>query len=212
MRVSGKCLDVYRAGTADRTPVDLQSCNGSVAQRWQLGTDGELVNPASGKCLDDPYFHNANGTKLDIYRCTGGTNQRWTSPASPFPSGIPGKCLDDARHNTANGTRLDIYTCDGGATQHWTVMPNGTIRVSGKCLEVYNAGTASRTLVDINTCNGSARQSWRMAPKGPIGSELINPRSGLCLADPGDSAANGTRLVIESCPATPDPGTSWHAM
>jgi GH25 family lysozyme M1 (1,4-beta-N-acetylmuramidase) len=212
LRVSGKCLDVYHAGTADRTPVDLSSCNGSGAQRWQFGTDGELVNPASGKCLDDPYFHNANGTKLDIYRCTGGTNQRWTGPASPFPSGIGGKCLDDARHNTANGTRLDIYTCDGGATQHWTVMPNGTIRVSGKCMEVYNSGTASRTPVDISTCNGSAGQTWRMAPKGPIGSELINPHSGLCLADPGDSATNGTRLVAESCPASPDPGTSWHVM
>src|SRR5260370_35043341 len=91
-------------------------------------------------------------------------------------------------------------------------MPDGTIRVFGKCLEVHNSGTASLTPVDINTCNGSAGQSWRMAPKGPIGSELINPHSGLCLADPGDSATNGTRLVIESCPAPPDPGTSWHPM
>ncbi len=212
LRVAGKCLDVYRGGTASRTPVVLYSCDGSGSQRWQFGTDGELVNTASGQCLDDPYSHTANGTKLDIYRCTGATNQRWTGPAAPFPSGVSGKCLDDFRHNAVNGTRADVYACDGGSSQHWTVMPDGTIRVFGKCLEVHNSGTASLTPVDINTCNGSAGQSWRMAPKGPIGSELINPHSGLCLADPGDSATNGTRLVIESCPATPDPGTSWHAM
>src|SRR5260370_37118626 len=82
-------------------------------------------------------------------------------------------------------------------------MPDGTIRVFGKCLEVHNSGTASLTPVDINTCNGSAGQSWRMAPTGPTGSELINPHSGLCLADPGDSATNGPRLGTEPCPATP---------
>jgi GH25 family lysozyme M1 (1,4-beta-N-acetylmuramidase) len=212
LRVSGRCLDVYRGGTADRTPVVLYSCDGSGSQRWQFGTDGELVNTASGKCLDDPYSRIANGTKLDIYRCTGATNQRWTGPTAPFPSGVSGKCLDDVRHNAVNGTRADIYACDGGSSQHWTVMPNGTIRVFGKCLEVHNSGTASLTPVDINTCNGSAGQGWRMAPEGPVGSELVNPHSGLCLADPGDSATNGTRLVIESCPATPDPGRTWHVM
>ena len=211
IRLAGKCLDPYHSDSANGTAVDLYSCNGSGAQRWQFGTGGELVNPASGKCLDDRN-QTANGTKLQLYNCTGGTNQRWTGPASAFPSGIPGKCLDDPGFNTANGARIDIWTCNGGANQHWTVKSDGTMRIFGKCLAVYNSGTASGTPVGISTCNGSGGQLWRMRPEGPIGTELVNPESGLCLADPGDSTANGTRIAIESCPATPDPGASWHVM
>jgi len=92
------------------------------------------------------------------------------------------------------------------------VKSDGTMRIFGKCLAVYNSGTASGTPVGISTCNGSGGQLWRMRPEGPIGTELVNPESGLCLADPGDSTANGTRIAIESCPATPDPGASWHVM
>jgi GH25 family lysozyme M1 (1,4-beta-N-acetylmuramidase) len=212
LRVYGKCLDVYHGGTANGTAVDLYSCNGSGSQRWQIGADGELVNPQSGKCLDDPYSNNANGTKLDIWTCTGGTNQRWTGPASPFPLGIPGKCLDDTGYSTANGARMEIWTCTGSANQHWTVLPDGTIRVYGKCLTVYGSGTASGTAVDLYGCTGAAGQFWKMVPQGPIGSELVNPHSGLCLADPADSAANGTKLVTSPCPASTDPGTSWHIM
>src|SRR5258708_34384349 len=89
-RVAGKCLDVYRGGTASRTPVVLYSCDGSGSQRWQFGTDGELVNTASGQCLDDPYSHTANGTKLDIYRCTRATTHPRTGPPAPLPPGATG--------------------------------------------------------------------------------------------------------------------------
>ena len=212
LRVLGKCLDVYQGGSANGTPVDLYSCNGTGAQRWQIGTRGELVNPQSGKCLNDPHANTTNGTKLDIYSCTGAANERWTGPPSPFPLGIPGKCLDDTGNSTVNGTRMEIWTCDGGTNQHWTVPPDGTIRIYGKCLTVQGSGTASGTPVDIYGCTGSAGQAWRMVPQGPIGSDLVNPHSGLCLADPGDSATNGTKLVIAPCPARADPGTSWHVM
>ena len=92
------------------------------------------------------------------------------------------------------------------------VPPDGTIRIHGNCLTVHGSGTASGTPVDIYGCTGSAGQAWRMVPQGPIGSDLVNPHSGLCLADPGDSTANGTKLVIAPCPARADPGTSWHVM
>lgn len=48
-------------------------------------------------------------------------------------------------------------------------------------------------------------------PEGPIGSELVNPASGKCLADAGDATANGSRLTIQACQPQ-DPGEFWHVL
>ena len=99
----GKCADVAGANSANGTRIQLWDCNGTVAQRWTMGTDGtrvqlwdcngtgaqrwqataarELVNPQSGKCLDATGVSSANGTPLQIWQCTGGANQKWTVPA-----------------------------------------------------------------------------------------------------------------------------------
>ena len=50
--VALKCLDVRGAGTADGTPVQLFTCNGTRAQRWFYTVSGQILNPPSGKCLD----------------------------------------------------------------------------------------------------------------------------------------------------------------
>ena len=39
------------------------------------------------------------------------------------------------------------------------------------------------------------------------GAVLVNPQSGLCLADPGNSAVNGTAIQIASCAQVP--GQGW---
>jgi len=61
--------------------------------------------------------------------------------------------------------------------------------------------------VDLFTCNGTDAQQWHLVSQGAAVT-LMNPGSGLCLADPGDSTVAGTQLVIASCVAG-DPGTSW---
>jgi hypothetical protein len=43
----GKCVDVAEANTANGTPVQLYTCNGTNAQQW-TASNGELVNTASG--------------------------------------------------------------------------------------------------------------------------------------------------------------------
>ncbi len=52
-QVLGKCLDIYAAGTANGTTVELYGCNGTGAQDWVPQSNGSLVTPNSGKCLDD---------------------------------------------------------------------------------------------------------------------------------------------------------------
>ncbi|HEX6520902.1 MAG TPA: ricin-type beta-trefoil lectin domain protein [Streptosporangiaceae bacterium] len=210
LRVFGKCLDVTGGGTTNGTPVQLWSCiAGDANQGWQVGTDGELVNPNSGLCLDDPYSRTTDGTKLDIWGCNGGSQQHWTLPAGPVTSGMAGKCLDDTGSSTANGNKIQSYTCNGGTAQNWTVEPDGSVQVSGHCLDVTGYGTTSGTPIQLWSCTGDTAQQWHVTPTGPLAGELVNPASGMCLADPGDSTANGTQMVIEPCSAT-DPGMSWH--
>jgi chitinase len=74
-------MDLTAAGTANGTQVQLYDCNGTGAQKWQAGSGGTLVNPASGKCLDATGPSSANGTRLQIWTCTGAANQQWTLPS-----------------------------------------------------------------------------------------------------------------------------------
>jgi ricin-type beta-trefoil lectin protein len=127
----GKCLDVRNNGTANSTPVQLFSCNGTIAQVWQLWTD-RAGNPQSwiaansGKILDVAGGGTGNGSLVQIHELNGGSNQRWLGP-NPFSGGpivnapnASGRCLDAPGGNTADGTQLQIYDCNGTAAQTWT--------------------------------------------------------------------------------------------
>ena len=139
--------------------------------------------------------------------CSGGQNQEWTLPRGPIESGIPGKCIADYPNLTTKANKIALNPCNGTAAQLWMAGPDGTVRTGGKCLEVHSGGTASGTLVDTYRCNGAGAQRWRLISDGG-GVMLKNPRSGLCLADPGDSTVNGARLEILSC-SRHDPGMAW---
>jgi GH25 family lysozyme M1 (1,4-beta-N-acetylmuramidase) len=207
VRIHGKCLAVYQSGTAGGTPVVLHSCNGSDAQQWRAGTDGRLVNPASGKCLADPAGSTRNGKQAQIRSCTGHASQKWTLPAGPVTSQLPRKCLDDSKNGTASGTPVDLQTCNGGSAQAWRARPGGTLRIHSKCLAATDSGGGSGTTVDLRTCDGARAQQWRIIAD-QAGESVLNRASGLCLADPGDATANGTRLEVVTCSAT-DPGMIW---
>ncbi|MFD7444656.1 RICIN domain-containing protein [Streptomyces sp. NPDC059909] len=60
--------------------VQLRTCNGSAAQKWQR-TGEALVNTQTGKCLDAADGGTADGTKLIVRDWHGGANQRWATPA-----------------------------------------------------------------------------------------------------------------------------------
>jgi hypothetical protein len=205
---NGKCLDVTNGGTANGTKLDLYSCNGSGSQQWYVvGSAGELYNPQSGKCAEDPYSSTANGRQLDIWTCNLGVNQAWTLPASPVVSGVSGKCLDDAGNSSANGNPINSYACNGLASQKWTIGLDGSLRINGKCLDAAGRGTTDGTLVQLYACNSdintNANQLWYVTGTGVI--ENVNAEK--CLAIPGNSTANGTRLALEDC--TGQPGEVW---
>lgn len=122
--LAGKCLDVAGAATADGTPVQLYSCNGTAAQRWTLAADGTVR--ALGKCLDVTGAGTADGTKVQLHTCNGTGAQRWSYDPGTHDvvNTAAGRCLDVTGGSSADGTRTQIWTCTGGANQKWTHRPS----------------------------------------------------------------------------------------
>ncbi|MFE1377960.1 ricin-type beta-trefoil lectin domain protein [Streptomyces sp. NPDC058740] len=122
--LAGKCLDVAGAATADGTPVQLYTCNGTTAQRWTLAADGTVR--ALGKCLDATGGGTADGTKVQLYTCNGTGAQRWSYDAATHDvvNTASGKCLDVTGNTSADGTRAQIWSCTGAANQKWTHQPS----------------------------------------------------------------------------------------
>ncbi len=74
-----KCLDVQGGGTANNTPVQLFTCNGTVGQRWFYTASGQILNPPSGKCLDLHSLPNGNNfVEVVIFTCnSSNVSQQW---------------------------------------------------------------------------------------------------------------------------------------
>ncbi|OLR92319.1 glucosylceramidase [Actinokineospora bangkokensis] len=118
--LAGKCIDVAGASSADGTPVQLATCNGSAAQSWTRPGDGTLR--ALGKCLDVKDQSTADGAQLQLWACGGTPNQQWSYNAATHDLVNPAadKCADVTGNTSADGTRLQIWTCTGAANQKWT--------------------------------------------------------------------------------------------
>jgi hypothetical protein len=70
------------AGGDPNSAVNLQACNGSAGQAWQVtGSNGKYqLHPATntGLCLDVFYGGASDGTPVLVYTCTGNSNQSWS--------------------------------------------------------------------------------------------------------------------------------------
>jgi len=117
----GLCMDVRGANSADFTPVQVYTCNGTNAQQWTVVSAGSTLH-ALGKCLDINGGGTANGTTVDLYTCNN-TGAQVFIPQSNGSLYNPqsNKCLDDTNWSTTPGTQLQIWDCSGNANQHWSL-------------------------------------------------------------------------------------------
>ncbi len=199
--VTGKCLDVQAAGTADGTPVTLYDCNSSAAQQWTSYTDGSLR--AFGKCLDATGAATANGTKVLLWSCTGAGNQQWRTYDGSYRNPASGRCLDVPGDNTANGVQLQLWDCNGSRNQGWsapgfaaTPGSSGAVRsgIAGKCADVQGGNVANGTPVIIWDCVGAApNQRWTAYSDHSLRS------LGKCLESAAGGTAGGTKLQLSDC-------------
>ena len=114
----GLCVDVRGANTANFTPVQVYTCNGTNAQQWTVVEAGSTLQ-ALGKCMDVDGAGTANGTTVDLYTCNGTGAQVW-EPQSNGELYNPnsGKCLDDTGYG-GSGTQLQIWSCADTSNQEW---------------------------------------------------------------------------------------------
>ncbi len=117
--LGGLCVDVRGANSADFTPVQIYTCNGTNAQQWTVVAAGSTLR-ALGKCLDINGGGTADGTTVDLFTCNG-TGAQVFIPQSDGALFNPqsGKCLDDTNFSTTPGTQLQIWDCSGNTNQSW---------------------------------------------------------------------------------------------
>jgi hypothetical protein len=118
---AGLCVDVRGANSANYTPVQVYTCNGTSAQQWTVVQAGSTLH-ALGKCMDIYAGGTANGTKVDLYDCNN-TGAQVFIPQSNGSLYNPqsGKCLDDTNWATTPGVQLQIWACTGNANQKWNL-------------------------------------------------------------------------------------------
>jgi glucosylceramidase len=113
----GLCLDVRSASTADGTPVQVYTCNGTGAQQWTVESNGTIQT--LGKCLDVSGAGTANGTKVQLYTCNGTGAQSWQAQSNgELVNTNSGSCLDDTGSG-GSGTQVQIWSCTDASNQQW---------------------------------------------------------------------------------------------
>jgi len=118
--LSGKCLSVSGASTADGATAEIWTCNASPSENWTIESNGTIVGGLSGKCLEVAGSSTANYAGVDISACDGAANQQWTVNSGGTVIGKQsGKCLSVTGAATTNGSLAEIYTCNGSPSENW---------------------------------------------------------------------------------------------
>ncbi|MEU4800335.1 ricin-type beta-trefoil lectin domain protein [Streptomyces sp. NPDC023327] len=116
--IGRKCLAVEGGKAANGTGIQLNACDGGVAQSWILQKDGTFR--AFGKCLDSHRAAAADGDRVSLRDCDGGASQRWAVTAGGQIAHVAsGKVLDLADGSTADGTQVRLHTPNASKGQRW---------------------------------------------------------------------------------------------
>ena len=116
----GLCADVRGANSANFTPVQVYTCNGTNAQQWTVVAAGSTLH-ALGKCMDINGGGTADGTTVDLYDCNNTAAQVFIPQSNgALYNPQSGRCLDDTGYG-GSGTQLQIWDCSGNSNQHWNL-------------------------------------------------------------------------------------------
>ncbi|MDJ0386178.1 polymorphic toxin-type HINT domain-containing protein [Streptomyces sp. G-G2] len=163
--LSGKCLDVDNANSADNTPIQIWYCNETKAQQWRL--TGDTVR-ALGKCLT------SNTGTLLLSTCDGSDKQKflYRPVDKSLQNPATGQCVDVPGANDTVGTDLKLGTCNGGASQQWSFNNTTAYLYDASGNRLIEDNGSSRTLylgeseITVNKNGDTALDAVRYYP-GP---------------------------------------------
>ena len=215
---SGKCIDVAGASTASGGNIQQSSCNGNLAQAFdvtEVSSDVyKLVNANSGKAMDVASASTADGANVQQWDDNGTAAQQFLLERTAgnrytLVNVNSGKCVDVAAASTADGANVQQYACNGTAAQQFYLYPRGATAASVLPIGKYQAKAASSSLcLDIagaSTADGAkAQQSACSATSNSQAFEFVGDSAGSyrisdvgsvkALDVTGNSAANGALI------------------
>jgi len=176
-----RCIDVVGApGVQDGDPLTLWKCENTPVsatptppsdQRWDIRSDGFIMNVLSGKCIDARGTQVTNvGSQLVLYTCelnSTHTDQRWTHTHDGFiRHQLSGHCLG------FDGKALILHVCPT-TDQMWEYQPDGKIRnsLSSLCMapvRLMNWAYYPYWQLGLSDCNDVATTLFDLVPSaGP---------------------------------------------
>ncbi|MFJ9104696.1 protein kinase [Streptomyces sp. NPDC102405] len=111
---SGKCLS--RGNGADGVQLYQDTCDGSAAQQWQLGSG---VVRSSGKCMTVAGGATDDRTAIQLAGCDGSGSQQFRLDGTELLAEQSQKCVDI--FGGASGTVAVLWECNGRDNQIWTL-------------------------------------------------------------------------------------------
>ncbi|MFJ9147147.1 protein kinase [Streptomyces sp. NPDC102270] len=111
---SGKCLS--RGNGSEGVQLYQDTCDGSAAQRWQLGSG---VVRSSGKCMTVAGGATDDRTAIQLAGCDGSGSQRFRLDGTELLAEQSQKCVDI--FGGASGTVAVLWECNGRDNQIWTL-------------------------------------------------------------------------------------------
>lgn len=140
---------------------------------------------ASGRTMTVKY--------VAVYEKGGNSTPTGKAAATGHITGYKGLCLANANSLDVETNPIILHTCHALAGQSWSVYSDRTLRIQGGCLDDVAGGMTSGSWVDWYPCNNTGDQVWVRRSNG----EIVNPRTGFCLADPLGKTSSS--IVIEKC-------------
>ena len=113
---SGNCLDNWSKITAEGNPMQVFSCNGTIAQKITFGADDTLA--VAGKCIRPA--GTSPGALVALRSCDGWTSQWFFRSDHVIVHTASGLCLTDSGILTNGLAQTTISVCTAAASQRWT--------------------------------------------------------------------------------------------
>jgi chitinase len=118
---SGLCLSVVGDATTNKTPTDIDTCDGSASEHWTVNSNGTIEN-GNNLCMSVTGSSTTPKALAEIYTCNGSAPENWTVNSNgTITNNNSGLCLSVSGGATAPGSTADIYTCNGSASENWTI-------------------------------------------------------------------------------------------
>lgn len=126
---TGACLDLQGGKAVNDTPLQIQTCNNSPAQKFTFTPDDPATDTDTGSlrvlgdwCANVP--GSTAGSAIGVRPCTGSAAQKLVrDDGGHFKHAASGLCVAVKGGSTSSGTDLVLAACDAGsAAQSFTAQ------------------------------------------------------------------------------------------